>query len=195
LASDTELTRSPTQLARRFKRWIRGFFPNRALAESLIEQGIEAAERQDLLGALDLFESALDANPILGTGWGNLGTCRYALGRYSEACDAFAQAYGLGENSAALFDNWGNALAKLDKLSEAYDMHSQAFTLEPTLHGLENNLGSTVAAMGRPDEGAELTARGWARRPDDPVLASNALMRSLYGEKLSPQELAAGHRR
>lgn len=195
MASDTELTRSTTQLARRIKRWLRGFFPNRALAESLIEQGIEAAERQDLLGALDLFESALDANPILGTGWGNLGTCQYALGRYSEACDAFAQAHALGENSAPLFDNWGNALAKLDKLSEAHDMHTQAVTLEPNLPGVESNLGETLIAMGRPDEGADLTVRAWGKYPEDPNLASTALMRSLYGEKLSPQELAAGHRR
>ncbi len=158
-------------------------------------QGIQAAERRDLPTALGLFESALDAHPRHALAWGNLGACFYSLGRYADACDAFSRAQALGETSAPLLDNWGNALARQGKLSEAYKKHAKALELDPALPGAEANLGATLVDMGRPDDGADHCARAWARHPDDQVLASTALMRSLYSETLSPQELAAGHRR
>lgn len=59
------------------------------------------AERWD--EALPLIEQLLSQAPAISTSWHNYGVCLEALGRHSEASEAFQKAYRIEEDDGTLY--------------------------------------------------------------------------------------------
>ena len=97
-----------------------------------INYGSLKKSQGDLLGAVDLFQQAIAADPTMALAHYNLGTAHRARGYLDEAIAAYRQAIALQPHYAEAHQNLGVALFKLGQLPEALQSFNQAIQLYAT---------------------------------------------------------------
>jgi tetratricopeptide (TPR) repeat protein len=69
--------------------------------------------------ALDLFNKAIDINPVYATTWHNKANCLDELGRHNEAVECYNKAIEIDPYHAETWYNKGISLKKMGRVKEA----------------------------------------------------------------------------
>ncbi|OCR01857.1 glycosyltransferase [Oscillatoriales cyanobacterium USR001] len=83
----------------------------------------------NLHGAKSLYETALQLDPNLATGYYNLGMTLKALGNFGDAIAAYQKAIDLNPDAAETYQNLGVVLLKIGKVTESLAAFKQAIAL------------------------------------------------------------------
>ena len=107
----------------------------------------DAAERQR--------REVLRLNHYLADAHYHYGVLRAALGRYTEAADAFRLALGVDPFHVRANNNLAALLARQGKREEAAERYRQVLASDPQHQAARLGLGQLLAAMGRPRQAIE----------------------------------------
>jgi len=99
----------------------------------------------DSLGALDLYQRAIQMDPAYALAHNNLGGAYLDLHRLDEAIHEFQIAQELMPAMAAAYNGKGNALSLEGKLDEAISNYRRAVELNPDYAGARKNLERALA--------------------------------------------------
>jgi tetratricopeptide (TPR) repeat protein len=104
---------------------------NEAQAMHLVEQANEAALKNDLPGALDLLQQALEKDPNNGGAYSMLAKLYYSAGDLGKASDAIGKALERGPHQPDFLYVQGKILEKQGKLDEALASFAQTTLINP----------------------------------------------------------------
>jgi len=116
--------------------------------------------------AATLMEKAVACDPSRPEYHNDLAGVYFALGRASDAVQAYRAAAALDPNLAVVQYNLGNTLWSLGQLPEAEQCYRRAVALDPDFALAHSNLGSALNELGRVQEAAESLGRAVALVPD-----------------------------
>ena len=104
---------------------------NEAQAMHLVQQANEAALKNDLPGALDLLQQALEKDPNSGAAYSMLAKLYYSTGDMEKASDAISKALERGPHQPDFLYVQGKILEKQGKLDEALAAFGQTTLINP----------------------------------------------------------------
>ena len=141
----------PNQAAIDYQQALKQDLPPRLQLGALINYGNLRKAQNDLLGAIELFQQAINADPTFAIAYYNLGVTQRLRGYFEAAIAAYRQAIALEPNYAEAYQNLGVALFKLGKLPEALNCFSRATQIyEQTDPSQAASLKLKVKALGIP---------------------------------------------
>jgi tetratricopeptide (TPR) repeat protein len=114
--------------------------------------GILAGLREDLEGALNLFEEAIVIDPEFAYPWYGKGCALGAQKRYDEALAAFEKASTLDPEYAYPWNGKGNVLREQKRYDEALAAYEKALALDPEFANPWHGKGSVLHNQKRYDE-------------------------------------------
>ncbi|ACG73886.1 Spermine synthase [Anaeromyxobacter sp. K] len=124
-----------------------------AVAEALVQLGVDADRSSDLARAEVLYRAAIAAWPRFATAWVNLGRALALEGRLPEALAAERRALDLNPESGSAHRWAAELLLGVGRPGEATDHAREAVRLAPGAARLRAALGTSLAMSGRFDEG------------------------------------------
>jgi len=104
---------------------------NETQAIHLVEQADEAALKNDLPGALDLLQQALDKDPRCGAAYSMLAKLYYSSGDIEKASEAVSKALELEPHQPDFLYVQGKIFEKQGKLDEALSSFAQTTLINP----------------------------------------------------------------
>jgi protein O-GlcNAc transferase len=108
-----------------------------------------ALKEQHLLhDAIACYQQAIKLRPDFAIAHGNLGSCYYDLGDFTQAIKCFNYAIQLEPNFPDAYNNLGNALKEESRLDEAINSYRAALHLKPDHPHAYNNLGNAMIEKG-----------------------------------------------
>ncbi|ABC80983.1 fused MFS/spermidine synthase [Anaeromyxobacter dehalogenans] len=124
-----------------------------AVAEALVQLGVDADGARDVLRAEGLYRAAIAAWPRFEIAWVNLGRALALEGRVPEALAAERRALELNPESGGAHRWAADLLLALGRPGEAIAHAREAVRLAPGAARLRAGLGTSLAMAGRFDEG------------------------------------------
>lgn len=171
----------------------------------LILAGAARAQGDDPAAGLRLIRKALDAQPLRGDGWFQLGVALRASGDMAAAREAFQKAIDYGFDQPAVYGYLGDVLITLDEAQAALDAFDIAANAQPTPAALSNR-AQALAALNRFDEAVEAAQAAISGAPNlAPAYVNLGVARAGQGDyegayaayqdalKLAPKSLRARH--
>ena len=139
-------------------------------------------EPEELQRALRAAERAVELDPELALGWGNLGWDYLWLGRHEEALEAAAKAYELAPNSIDAILFYGDVLNFYGKPEESIKITERGMQVDPTMmfHLLEHQAHSKYL-MGNAEGALADLNRSAKLYPD--YLITHLIMASIRGNR------------
>lgn len=128
--------------------------------------GLLLLDRDDVAGAMGLFERGMRIRPDGPEFPFGLGASYEKLGRLEEAAAMYQRGIKTGDPNPAAHNNLGNLLRKLGRGQEAVPYFKRAIEVDPRHAEAYNNLGAVLADAGRWDEAATNYEAALALRPD-----------------------------
>lgn len=119
---------------------------------SWFELGIEREESEDLEGAAEAYESAIDAGEANPEVLFNLGNVCCSLGRNERAYQCYLRVVKDDPDYVVAWNNLGNVLAAEDRWSEAIDAYLEAVDRSPDYPDPHYNLAEAYLAIGDDQE-------------------------------------------
>jgi arylsulfatase A-like enzyme/Flp pilus assembly protein TadD len=109
---------------------------------------LSRGRQKDALDALEVFKTALRANPKNPQSWYQLATLYLDLGRLGDAEETFKEAQAANPKMGAARNGLGVIAFTRGRLDEAERLIGQALELEPQLRTAQYNLGRIAEARG-----------------------------------------------
>jgi predicted O-linked N-acetylglucosamine transferase (SPINDLY family) len=97
--------------------------------------------------ALQLIDTALQANPQYADAHANRGIVLHAMQQYAAAVESYEQAIALNPEGAEAYNNRGNSLHSLQQYQAALDSCDQAIALRPNYAEAWNNRGNALQKL------------------------------------------------
>jgi tetratricopeptide (TPR) repeat protein len=97
---------------------------------------------------------AVAVDPMLVSGWNNLGILLQEAGKFAESCDCLERVIALQPDWAQAHNNLANTFRRMDRMDRAEQHYRQAITLLPSYAEAHSNLAFLLTAQGRYDEAA-----------------------------------------
>lgn len=113
-----------------------------ALGMTLLQSG-------NFNGAAFQFRKALSMAPCFTDAYLCLGHCLCLLGKFDKAIEVYDQALRNSLDSAAVWNNRGNALLELRRYYDAAESYSQALKLAPDFHDTRVALATCYQSLGQ----------------------------------------------
>ncbi len=135
-------------------------FDNRALAQTLLDQGRAREALAYAQRSVQLAPQTWEAHMILGLVLGQLG-------RFQDAIVQDDLAFRLNPHPALAHYDFGLALMDIGRAAEATEHFQQALQIKPNYPGAHNNLGSALYKMGRRPEAMQQWEAELRVHPDD----------------------------
>ncbi len=118
-------------------------------AQALHLKGVLATQTGQLSRAVELFDQAIEADPVHPAFYCNRGNALQQMGQAEASIVSYDKAIHLAPNYADAYANRGAALAALGRLSDAVASYHKAIELNPT-HGTAcYNCASALHALGQ----------------------------------------------
>lgn len=124
-------------------------------AESLTDQGFELARRDDWIGAISLYEKAINIEPDFGRAYANLGYALNRLGQFQNAIDLLSKGIERSTDDALLhrlYDTRGFARSRLKDYDGAIGDFTEAVNLNRTNPRVYYHRAESKALAARYDE-------------------------------------------
>ena len=148
--------------------------------------------RQD---AENCFRHAITLAPRYAEAHSNLGVLLRDLGRLDDALQHCRQATDLNPNQAELWSNLGMVEAKSHRYTQSSDCFHRALALDSRCAPALTGLGNTLREQGELREAIDWLLQGCNMSDFDPIRFACLLYTLNYADHLSPQDIAAQHRR
>ena len=108
-----------------------------ARLDSLLREGIEAMERQDLVAADATFTRLIDEAPAFAEGWNKRATIYYLVGEYEKSLRDCDEVMKRNPNHFGALSGYGQIYLQLDKPELALDYFQRALKVNPNLRSVE----------------------------------------------------------
>jgi tetratricopeptide (TPR) repeat protein len=125
------------------------------LARAYYNWGVVLLNQGALDEAINKFQTAIHFDPKLVQAYINLARAQLLRERYNDAgetCQRAVKEVEPDQNLAAVYINWGNALAKLNQPSAASTKFENAIEIDPKSWVAYIRLGDSLDEMHKPDE-------------------------------------------
>ena len=100
-------------------------------AIELFEKGVELEDAGDKNAAIEAYEEALIADPLLAAAHINLGTIYFHMRHYASAEGEYRRATEIDGEYALAFFNLGNVLDEVGRWDEAISNYARAILIAP----------------------------------------------------------------
>jgi len=137
-------------------------------AMHLVQEANERAMKNDLRGALDLLQQALEKNPNDGTAYSQLAKLYYSTGDVGRASEAIAKALSLDPYQPDFHYVQGKILEKQGKLEEALSEFGQTAVLNPKESDAYYEMGGIYERLRDRPRALAAYKRAVELSPDDP---------------------------
>jgi tetratricopeptide (TPR) repeat protein len=118
-----------------------------ATLDSLLRQGIEAMERQQLATAEEIFSRMVAQAPAFAEGWNKRATVRYLARDYAGSIDDCRQTLARNPHHFGALSGQGLCHLALGEYREAADLFRRALAVHPHLTGARANLRTAVTEL------------------------------------------------
>ena len=108
--------------------------------DSLLRQGIQAMERQELDAAEALFTRLIQAAPAFAEGWNKRATVRFMVKDYAASIADCRETLDRNPNHFGALSGQGLCHMALNQYKEAADLFRRALTVHPHLANARDNL-------------------------------------------------------
>jgi tetratricopeptide (TPR) repeat protein len=164
-----------------------GRIPDEERAAVCLERALGRIGAADLVGALELFDAAIAADPLSSEAWINRGVCLLALSRFEDALACYVEAEALIGPARNVVQPMAACLLRLGRSEDALRCFDRLLArTETSREGLEGKARALVE-VGRAGEALPLYEHLVARWPDDAALraerANVLLMTKRMGSK------------
>ncbi|NNE91950.1 MAG: tetratricopeptide repeat protein [Verrucomicrobiales bacterium] len=133
-----------------------------------MRQGIALFKNDEIIEALDLFQSAAGKPLNVYESWelhNYIGSCYLKLEKFEEALATYDQSLAAHDGSEIVWVNKGVALRKMDRLSEAEECYLKALELNPNYAELHSSLGCLCIVRDKPEEAVDYFERAIKLKP------------------------------
>jgi tetratricopeptide (TPR) repeat protein len=135
-------------------------------AGTLVEQGLAAHQRGDLVSAARDYRAALQAQPDHALATHYLGVIAHQRGELDAALPLLERSTAAVPDEAEFHNNYGLALTAADRLDDAITAYRRAVTLRPAHAAAWSNLGLAYTARNALDDAADALRRAVALQAD-----------------------------
>jgi tetratricopeptide (TPR) repeat protein len=135
-------------------------------AKELYEKGLAFVFADDCEKASPHFEKAVKNELNNAEAHFYIGKCSSALGRHTEAIDAYQQAIRIKPDFAEAYVNLGVVYGKLGRRTEAIDAYQQAIRIKPDFAEAHYNLGTVYDSLERRTEAIGAYQQAIRIKPD-----------------------------
>jgi tetratricopeptide (TPR) repeat protein len=118
-----------------------------ARLDSLLREGIEAMERQDLPAADATFTRLIDEAPAFAEGWNKRATVRYMAGDYAASIADCRETLARNPNHFGALSGQGLCHVELGQFNEAADVFRRTLAVHPHLGSARNNLRAALSEV------------------------------------------------
>jgi len=115
--------------------------------DSLLREGIEAIERQDLPTAAAVFTRLIEEAPTFAEGWNKRATVRYLAKDYSGAIADCRETLARNPNHFGALSGQGLCHLGLGQFREAADLFRLTLTVHPHLGSARENLRTALSEL------------------------------------------------
>jgi predicted O-linked N-acetylglucosamine transferase (SPINDLY family) len=144
---------------------------------------------------IEQFRQYVSLRPDDPRGYNNLGLAVANAGRSNEAVELLLKALALNPNYPDAHNTLALAYEALGRKDDASHHYREAVRLNPNFADAWSNLGTNLTEQGRADEATAALRQSLAVRPHAPAIFSNLLLTLNYSSNLTPEQVAAEHRR
>lgn len=148
-----------------------------------------------LAEAVVCHQRAIELRPDHAETWCNLGTARLFQGHQLEAQQALERAIELKPGYTDAINNLGVVFQRQARLDDSVACYRQVIELEPETLKAQSNLGHVLQRQGKLEESKLVLCEAREKFPENADLLSNWLMTLNYDPTITPETLAAEHRR
>jgi tetratricopeptide (TPR) repeat protein len=117
--------------------------------DSILRQGIEAMEKQDVDQAIAIFTRLIEVAPRFAEGWNKRATARYLARDFPGAIADCRETLGRNPNHFGALSGQGLCHLALGQHKEAADLFRRALAVHPHLDGARANLRTALAELTR----------------------------------------------
>jgi tetratricopeptide (TPR) repeat protein len=118
-----------------------------ARLDSLLREGIEAMERQDLPAADATFTRLIDEAPAFAEGWNKRATVRYMAGDYAASIADCRETLARNPRHFGALSGQGLGHVALGQFNEAADLFRRTLAVHPHLGSARNNLRAALSEV------------------------------------------------
>ncbi|QEL19757.1 O-linked N-acetylglucosamine transferase, SPINDLY family protein [Limnoglobus roseus] len=144
---------------------------------------------------IEQFRKYVSLRPDDPRGYNNLGLAIANAGRPQEAVPLLQKAIGLNPNYPDAYNTLALAYEALGRKDEAAQNYREAVRLNPKFADAWSNLGTNLTEQGRADEAIAALRTSLEIRPHTQAIDSNLLLTLNYSSHVSPEDVAAAHRK
>jgi Flp pilus assembly protein TadD len=119
------------------------------MSQNIHALGMTLLQSGNVRGAAFQFRKALSMTPCFTDASLCLGHCLCLLGKYDNALEVYDQALQHSLDSAAVWNNRGNAFLELRRYDDAAESYSRALMLAPDFHDTRVALATCFQALGQ----------------------------------------------
>lgn len=112
--------------------------------DSILRQGIEAIERQDVAEAEAIFTRLIEAAPAFAEGWNKRATARYLAKDYTGAVADCRETLARNPNHFGALSGQGLCHLALGQYREAADLFRRTLAVHPHLDSARQNLRAAI---------------------------------------------------
>ena len=139
-----DLVRAARAEAALWEMWHRSGDPR---LDSLLREGIEAIERQDLRGATAVFKRLIEEAPTFAEGWNKRATVRYLAKDYSGAIADCRETLARNPSHFGALSGQGLCHLALGQFREAADLFRLTLIVHPHLGSARENLRTALSEL------------------------------------------------
>jgi tetratricopeptide (TPR) repeat protein len=115
--------------------------------DGLLQEGIEAMERQDLPAADAIFTRLIDDSPAFAEGWNKRATVRYMADDYAASIADCRETLARNPNHFGALSGQGLCHVELGQFNEAADVFRRTLAVHPHLGSARNNLRAALSEV------------------------------------------------
>lgn len=161
----------------------------------LLNLGLALADGGRFTEAIEKYRAALARDPNYAEAYNNLGIAWAALDQTDEALSAYAQALRCKPDYAEALNNLGVALSARGNITAAVDSLRAALRSRPDFAQAHAGLGNALLKCGQQQDAIACYRTAIQLNPVDTTAHSNLLFALNYDPTLTPEAIAAEHRR
>ena len=115
--------------------------------DGLLQEGIEAMQREDLPGADTTFTRLINEAPAFAEGWNKRATVRYMAQDYAAAIAECRETLARNPNHFGALSGQGLCHLMLGQFSEAADLFRRTLAVHPHLGSARDNLRTALSEI------------------------------------------------
>jgi tetratricopeptide (TPR) repeat protein len=125
------------------------FHSKKEASKEYVIRGEDMANANNLVGAIDYFDKALEINPQNDCAWGDKGLILTKQGKPEEALRSFSKAIAINPNSEITRHNQGLTLMKVKRFEDAIKSFDNAIKIKNSYAKAWYNKGRALAIIGK----------------------------------------------